>query len=169
MLVDDGLSFLAHDVRDEVLGEVALSIRLERDIERTGNLVCAVGHVFGSRLNVFDLDRLHLLIQRTEGHIADRLLIAFHGHQHRGRVVGDLRILGGHIHLFAVDLLLNAGQLNERAACTGTLFTGNDGNRLVRLEFGAKPQKPCRTAPARRRSRFWQTFSLFFSSFYVLM
>ena len=52
-----------------------------------------------------------------------------YGGHHNGGAVRNLRIIRRHIFLFAsVVLLLNAEQLDERAACAGAVFTGKNGD-----------------------------------------
>ena len=167
VLVDDGLALGAHDVGDEVLGKIALAVRLIGDVERARDFVAAVRDVLRRRLNAFPLHGLHGFVQRTEGDIADRLLVARDGHQHGGGVIGDLRVIGGHIDLFAVDLLLHARQLDERAARAGAFLAGNHGDGLIRVEIGAGGRGNAGQGKRGQRRDFGDFVHDVFSSFYT--
>ena len=128
-LFNHSLAFRAQDEVEEVLCFRA-HVCKRCHVEGAGDLIGAVLDVFRSCIHAVDLQRLDGVVQGAEGDIADRSLVAGDGLHHDGGAVGHFGGLNGVIDLFArFVLLLNAEQLDERAARAGAFFTGDDIDR----------------------------------------
>ena len=124
VLADDRLAVCAHDEAYEV-SRNAGRLALGRNVERTGQGVVARLYVVNSRLNAVNRNRLNGVVQRAEGNVADRRFVARNRGQDRVGAVCDLGLNRGVVAV----VVLNAGQLDKRAAGARAVLTGYDMDR----------------------------------------
>ena len=119
---------LAIRAEDEVFGDI-VHVIFGHDVERTGHGIRTGFDVVYRGFVAVDFHRLDFVVQRTQRHITDRLLVAGHAGDHTGSVVGHVGFLGSVVHLVAIGIFFfNAEQFDKRATGTGSLFTRDDGD-----------------------------------------